>query len=301
VLICFDMTKKPAPYIGRFAPTPTGPLHFGSLVAALASYLDAKAHDGTWLLRIEDLDPPREDPSASLRIPQQLEQHGLCWDGEIQFQSQHSSRYEAALEQLSASHDTFLCQCSRKQLSTGAGLHQGVCQQPPSHDNKHPAAIRLKAPDQVISFTDGVYGDYRQNLFQGVGDQVLKRKDALYAYQLAVVVDDHHAGINHVVRGVDLLDNTPRQLYLIDRLGFTRPHYLHIPLATNPQGQKLSKQNQATAIEANDARKNILAALGFLQQPIHEHMASYSLDELLTEAIQHWQPSLITPCHNGLI
>ncbi|MAA70736.1 MAG: tRNA glutamyl-Q(34) synthetase GluQRS [Bermanella sp.] len=295
------MKDKTAPYIGRFAPTPTGPLHFGSLVAALASYLDAKAHDGTWLLRIEDLDPPREDPSASLRIPQQLEQHGLFWDGEIQFQSQHSSRYEAALEQLSKSHDTFVCQCSRKQLSTRAGLHQGVCQQHPSHDIEHPAAIRLKVPDQVITFTDGIYGDYSQNLFHEVGDQVLKRKDGLYAYQLAVIVDDHHAGINHVVRGVDLLDNTPRQLYLMERLGFTRPKYIHIPLATNSQGQKLSKQNQATAIEANDARQNILSALRFLQQPIHDNMHTSTLDQLLIEATKHWQPSLILPSHNGLI
>lgn len=295
------MKDKTAPYIGRFAPTPTGPLHFGSLVAALASYLDAKAHDGTWLLRIEDLDPPREDPSASLRIPQQLEQHGLFWDGEIQFQSQHSNRYEAALDQLSKSHDTFACQCSRKQLSTRAGLHQGVCQQHPSHDIELPAAIRLKVPDQVITFTDGIYRDFSQNLFHEVGDQVLKRKDGLYAYQLAVVVDDHHAGINHVVRGVDLLDNTPRQLYLMERLGFTRPKYIHIPLATNSQGQKLSKQNQATAIEANDARQNILSALRFLQQPIHDNMHTSTLDQLLIEATKHWQPSIILPSHNGLI
>jgi glutamyl-Q tRNA(Asp) synthetase len=298
VLICFYMTKHATSYIGRFAPTPTGPLHFGSLVAALASYLDAKAHHGTWLLRIEDLDPPREDPSASTLIPEQLKQHGLMWDGEIQFQSQHSAHYEAALAQLALNHDTFACQCSRKQLSVHSGLHQGVCQQ---HDGHAPAAIRLQVPNHRVSFTDGVYGNYSQNLLKEVGDQVLKRKDGLYAYQLAVVVDDHHAGITHVVRGVDLLDNTPRQLYLMDRLGFTQPEYLHIPLATNSQGQKLSKQNQATAIDACDARENILAALDFLQQQVSPHMRSSSLEALLIQATQNWQPQRIKPSQAGLI
>lgn len=292
------MTTQITPYIGRFAPTPTGPLHFGSLVAALASYLDAKAHNGIWLLRIEDLDPPREDPSASSRIPEQLQQHGLFWDGSIQFQSQHSDRYEHYLKQLAQSNATFPCQCSRKQLAACGGLHQGICE---LRDPHGPAAIRLLLPEQTVSLNDRVYGHYAQCLKRDVGDQVLKRKDGLYAYQLAVVVDDHEAGINHVVRGVDLLDNTPRQIYLMDCLGFERPQYLHIPLATNPQGQKLSKQNQATAIEAKDAKTNLLAALDFLQQDTKPQMRSGSVADLLKCAIDNWQPSRIQASQNGLI
>ncbi len=291
------MNTSLAPYTGRFAPTPTGPLHFGSLVAALASYLDAKANYGTWLLRIEDLDPPREDPSASLRIPEQLQEHGLLWDDHIQFQSQHATRYENALKQLAQSGFTFPCQCSRKQLASTGGLHQGVCS---LHDPRAPTATRLLVPEQTVSLDDSVYGYYGQSLRHDVGDQVLKRKDGLYAYQLAVVVDDHDCGITHVVRGVDLLDNTPRQLYLMDCLGFARPRYLHIPLATNPQGQKLSKQNQATAIEAKDAKANLLAALAFLQQDISAEMRSGSIANLLEQATQNWQPNHIKPSQSGL-
>lgn len=291
------MTKNP-PYIGRFAPTPTGPLHFGSLVAALASYLDAKAHHGTWLLRIEDLDPPREDASASERIPEQLLQHGLQWDGEIEFQSQHSDRYEQALSQLANNGFTFACQCSRKQLTHSHGLHQYLC----SHiDSNQPTAIRLNVPAQSYGFTDRVFGQYQQSLKQDVGDQVLKRKDGLYAYQLAVVVDDYASGITHIVRGADLLDNTPRQLFLMQCLDYPQPEYLHVPLALNESGQKLSKQNQACAIEAKHAKANLLAALTFLQQDISDEMKVASITELLALAVSRWQPSRIKPNHGGLI
>lgn len=292
------MNKTQTPYIGRFAPTPTGPLHFGSLVAALASYLDAKAHNGRWLLRIEDLDPPREDPNASERIPEQLRQHGLLWDGDIQFQSQHSDRYERALKQLADTGFTFPCQCSRKQLAGHQGLHQGTCS---SANANNPAAIRLQVPDKAYNLHDRVFGHYQQSLLHDVGDQVLKRKDGLYAYQLAVVVDDQAASITHVVRGVDLLDNTPRQLYLMQCLGYSEPQYLHVPLALNQDGQKLSKQNQATAINGKDAKANLLAALAFLQQDITPKMCSGSLETLLKQAIQNWLPSRIKPNHSGLI
>ena len=292
------MNKTQTPYIGRFAPTPTGPLHFGSLVAALASYLDAKAHNGRWLLRIEDLDPPREDPNASERIPEQLRQHGLLWDGDIQFQSQHSDRYERALKQLADTGFTFPCQCSRKQLAEHQGLHQGTCS---ITNANNPAAIRLQVPDKAYNLHDRVFGHYQQSLLHDVGDQVLKRKDGLYAYQLAVVVDDQAASITHVVRGVDLLDNTPRQLYLMQCLGYSEPQYLHVPLALNQDGQKLSKQNQATAIDGKDAKANLLAALAFLQQDITPKMRSGSLETLLKQAIQNWLPSRIKPNHSGLI
>jgi len=283
-------------YVGRFAPTPTGPLHFGSLVAALASYLDAKAHNGTWLLRIEDLDPPREDPAASTVIPQQLKDHGLHWDADIQFQSEHSQRYEAALSQLAQSKHTFYCQCSRKQLAEHHGLHLGPC------DTSHieQAAIRLAVPDKTMSFVDQVYGTYSQNLLNQVGDQVLKRKDGLYAYQLAVVVDDHHSGITHVVRGVDLLDNTPRQLFLMDCLGYDHPHYLHLPLVVNELGQKLSKQNKAMAIEGQEAKQNLIKALEFLKQVVTPDMKQASIPQLLNQAVQNWDPSVIPADHSGL-
>ena len=290
-------SSNSAPYIGRFAPTPTGPLHFGSLIAALASYLDAKAHNGKWLLRIEDLDPPREDPAASERMPQQLLDHGLQWDGDIQYQSQHSAAYEAALKQLAENKHTFACGCSRKQLSVHNGLHQGDC-----HFNQQgPAAIRLAVPDESIGVQDRIYGHYEQNLLNDVGDQVLKRKDGFYAYQLAVVVDDYLSGINHVVRGVDLLDNTPRQIFLMQCLGYPVPSYLHIPLAINEHGQKLSKQNQATAIESQDAKANILKALSFLQQDISSPMSNSSLRDILQMACQNWQPSRIQPNQAGLL
>jgi len=283
-------------YIGRFAPTPTGPLHFGSLVAALASYLDAKANHGKWLLRIEDLDPPREDPTASTTIPKQLTDHGLIWDGDIVYQSQQSQAYEAALNHLAERHQTFFCQCSRKQLAPSQGRHLGACD-----STEENAAIRLAVPNRVITFKDGVYGTFEQNLLKEVGDQVLKRKDGLYAYQLAVVVDDYLSGVTHVVRGVDLLDNTPRQIYLMQCLGYPIPQYLHIPLVTNEQGQKLSKQNQAMAIDSQYAKANLIKALEFLQQPVTPAMRNADIASLLRLASDQWQPKRIAPSKAGLI
>ncbi len=283
-------------YVGRFAPTPTGPLHQGSLVAALASYLDAKANDGKWLLRIEDLDPPREDKSASLLIPQQLKSHGLIWDGEIEFQSHNSSRYEKYLDQLKRNNLIFPCNCSRKNLANQKGLHKGDCHG--SNLSQH--AWRLAVFDENWSFQDATYGPYSQNLLQAVGDQVLKRKDGLYAYQLAVVVDDFHSGINHVVRGLDLLDNTPRQLYLMSQLNMPPPKYLHLPLITNESGQKLSKQNQAKALDLNTVENNLLAALSFLHQAKPPAAQLHHTQQILNWAIQHWQPQAIPALQNGL-
>jgi len=267
----------------------------GSLVAALASYLDAKSHQGKWLLRIEDLDPPREDPAASTLIPQQLSAHGLHWDGDIEFQSKHRQRYEAALEQLKTKGHLFPCACSRKSLSAHNGLHHGKC---PTPNPDQAAAQRLLIENKTESFTDEVFGHYEQPL-SDVGDQILKRKDGLYAYQLAVVVDDYCSGINHVVRGVDLLDNTPRQLHLMDCLGYPQPSYLHLPLIINDDGQKLSKQNQAKALDLNTPIQNLLFALDFLKQPIpHEQN---SLEAILKIATQNWDASLIKASFDGVI
>lgn len=282
-------------YIGRFAPTPTGPLHYGSLVAALASYLDAKANNGKWLLRIEDLDPPREDPNASTLIPDQLLAHGLQWDGEIQYQSNNSDAYEAALSLLDCKQRLFPCNCSRKDLAISNGLHQGVC----NSTTDKPHALRFLVSHTSIEFYDQVYGDYEQDLAK-VGDQILKRKDQLYAYQLAVLVDDFHSAITHVVRGVDLLDNTPRQIHLLEQLDWPVPKYLHIPLITNESGQKLSKQNQAPALELSTPEQNLINALTFLNQALPP-TDSTSIESILIWAIQHWQPNLITPDVAGIL
>jgi len=289
------MSTPNSHYIGRFAPTPTGPLHFGSLVAALASYLDAKAHQGKWLLRIEDLDPPREDPNARSFIPQQLEAHGLFWDDAIVYQSDQAEFYEDALSTLRDRGFIFPCTCSRKQLSATQGRHQGNCHS--SLDAPH--AWRLSVPNDNVSFNDEIYGPYSQQLLMDVGDQVLKRKDGLYAYQLAVVVDDYLSHVTHIVRGVDLLDNTPRQLYLQQCLRYPKPHYLHLPLVVNDQGQKLSKQNQARAIDLDTPYENLCRALEFLEQAYPRERMSIS--ELLEWATARWQPQSIPPSHGGLI
>lgn len=291
-------------YIGRFAPTPTGPLHFGSLVAAFASYLDAKHHHGLWLLRIEDLDPPREDKSASTLIPQQLISHGLIWDGDIEFQSHHSDQYEQYLEQLRSQGLLFPCACSRKDLAAQKGLHQGDCHSSTNSSInstiEKPRAWRLPVPNEDWGFTDKVFGEFSQNLAQTVGDQVLKRKDALYAYQLAVVVDDYLSGVNHVVRGLDLLDNTPRQLYLMKCLNIAPPSYLHLPLITNDEGQKLSKQNQAQALDLNTIEKNLMGALAFLKQVLPPVQFQQDKRSILNWAIEHWQHENIPALTNGL-
>lgn len=283
-------------YIGRFAPTPTGPLHFGSLVAALASYLDAKANHGTWLLRIEDLDPPREDPKASTLIPEQLKAHGLIWDGDIQYQSEHSQRYEQVLVDLANLNLVFPCNCSRKNLASCNGLHHGNCH----GDINQPHALRFLVDNQTVSFLDPIYGHYEQALNQ-VGDQILKRKDQLYAYQLAVLVDDHDSAVTHVVRGVDLLDNTPRQIHLLEKLGWPVPKYLHIPLITNESGQKLSKQNKAKALELNHPIINLISALKFLNQALPPVDQQKNVESLLSWSIQHWQPNRIMPSQAGLL
>lgn len=269
-------------YCGRFAPSPTGALHLGSLVTALASWLDARAHNGTWLLRIEDLDPPREDKTASALIPHQLEAHGLYWDGQIRYQSQHSATYEAALAQL-AQH-IFPCDCSRKDLSANQGLHIQACT-----PHSQPCALRLRVLDADIYFKDACVGEYGHNLKKTVGDFILKRKEGLYAYQLAVVVDDELQGITHIVRGSDLLDNTPRQIYLQQCLGFNTPHYAHLPLVLNADGQKLSKQNLAPPLNLAACLDNLCFAGHFLGLPESAPKNFAHCEDYLKFALQHWQ------------
>lgn len=238
-------------YRGRFAPSPTGPLHLGSLLAAVASWADARAAGGQWLVRIEDIDPPREQPGASASILGLLSAIGLASDEPVLWQSRRGAAYDAALAQLLAAGLAFECRCSRSDLAPAGGIHRGDCT---ASDPSRAPAIRLRVPDQRVEFDDRIQGRQGQSLREEVGDFVLRRADGLYAYQLAVVVDDAAQGITDVVRGSDLLDSTPRQIWLQQCLGLPTPRYAHLPVLLGADGQKLSKQNLAPAIAADEAQ-----------------------------------------------
>lgn len=283
--------------IGRFAPSPTGPLHFGSLLAALASYLEAKTQDGLWLVRMEDLDKPREVAGAANHILNTLEKFGLEWDGEVVYQSQRSELYQEALNQIKAKSLIYQCSCSRKEIADSYNqkqaqhgidglIYPGTCRDKSS--TFKPYAERIKVKDQNISFNDAIQGRINQNLATQIGDFVLKRADGLFAYQLAVVVDDYLQGVTHVVRGADLLDSTPRQIYLQQVLGYSTPKYAHIPVASNQAGEKLSKQTLATPIDANNAPNLLINALDFLGQTPPQDLSNYKAQEILAWAMQHW-------------
>ncbi|ODN67282.1 MULTISPECIES: tRNA glutamyl-Q(34) synthetase GluQRS [Methylophaga] len=281
-------------YIGRFAPSPTGPLHFGSLVTATASFLDARSNGGKWLVRMEDLDKPREVVGAAKDILDTLESFGFHWDDEVLFQSQRTQLYQNTLEQLQSLNLAYTCGCSRKEINASAVLgidgpvYPGFCRQGLA-TGKRARTWRLRVNDQPISFEDLIQGEQSQLLSQQVGDFVIRRGDGLFAYQLAVVVDDALQGITHIVRGADLLDSTPRQLFLQQQLGFTTPAYAHVPIATNLQGEKLSKQTRAQPVKLRDSGVVLCRVLRFLglQPPIE--LAHVPLDELWKWAIQHWQ------------
>jgi len=274
------------PHIGRFAPTPTGPLHFGSLLAAVASYCDARHAGGKWLLRMEDIDPPREMPGAASTILHQLECYGLLWDGPVLYQSQRSEAYLAAIEQLHQQGLLFWCRCSRSALA-GHAIYPGTCR---AHTKPEPdAAIRLRVAPGVVRFTDRVFGEQQEDMANTVGDFVIRRRDGLFAYQLAVVVDDAMQGVTHVVRGADLLDNTARQIYLQGLLGYFTPAYAHIPLAVNAAGEKLSKQNFATALPEDRPEILMWQALSTLgQEPLAELQLA-SAHEQLAWATANWK------------
>jgi glutamyl-Q tRNA(Asp) synthetase len=284
------------PYRGRFAPSPTGALHFGSLVAAVGSYLDAKHHQGQWLVRIEDLDTPRNVAGAAADILRTLESYGLYWDEAVAYQSQRIPLYEAALEQLKAQQVCYPCGCSRKTIAAQQGelVYAGTCRNGILSPTNKPAAWRLRVSDTPIRFTDRLQGDISQHLATKVGDFVIKRADGVFAYQLAVVVDDAAQGINHIVRGADLLDSTPRQIFLQQRLGLPTPCYLHLPLVVNAQGEKLSKQTLAQAISQQHPVTTLYDALCFLQQHPPMELQHGDLTDLWDWAIAHWQPHAIT-------
>ena len=281
------MSRSGIPYVGRFAPSPTGPLHMGSLVAALASFLDAKARQGLWLLRIEDLDPPREQAGAAEAILQSLQQHGLQWDGSVLWQSQRHAAYSAALEQLARKQLLFPCTCSRKQLQL-ADRYSGRCRNR-TETPKTAYALRVKVDNRPICFNDRIQGWQEHQSASESGDFVVKRKDGLFAYQLAVVVDDEFQGVTDIVRGADLLDSTPRQIYLQKLLGFTTPKYAHVAVLVDHQGNKLSKQNLAPALDRQQCCQNLLTALHYLNQPSPPVAARKHVDSLLHWALTHWQ------------
>lgn len=290
-------------YRGRFAPSPTGSLHFGSLVAAVGSYLQARIQGGEWLVRIEDIDPPREQKGAASHIIKTLEGYGFEWDEEISYQSQRHELYQDALEQLIDSNHCFACGCSRKRIQLHAQsldidpqVYPGLCRDR-SASEFNSDAIRVKVLNRHISFTDLLQGDQQVGLADEVGDFVIRRADGLYAYQLAVAVDDAAQGITEVVRGRDLLSSTPHQYYLQQLLGYPHPDYLHLPLVINSEGEKLSKQSYARAIEVADAADNLVQVLRFLGQNPDEALSRATVRDIWDWAIEHWQIGSI-PTHS---
>ena len=280
------MTATTPAYIGRFAPTPSGHLHFGSLVAALASYLDARSVGGRWLMRMEDLDPPREEPGAQAAILQALESYGFEWDGAVVRQSDRHDAYAEIINRLFNQGLAYACTCSRKQLEPYHGIYPGLCRN--AGHATDDAAIRLRVPELEYHFIDRVQGEYRQHLGREVGDFVIRRRDGLYAYQLAVVLDDAWQGITDIVRGADLLDSTPRQLYLQELLGLSQPRYLHIPLITQPDGHKLGKSYRSPPLTADQATPLLLRALRALGQNPPTELSCATPREVLNWGIAHW-------------
>jgi glutamyl-Q tRNA(Asp) synthetase len=293
--------RHPPTSIGRFAPSPSGPLHFGSLVCALASYLDARARTGQWLVRIEDIDPPREQPGARDAILHCLEAHQLHWDGSVLHQSARSEAYDRLLQQLTDWDLIYRCNCTRQRLQSLGGVYDGHCRRHPPAVNQ-PAALRLKVRDLPsrfrhvdtrVAFVDGIQGPQEDDVSTG-GDFVVHRKDGLFAYQLAVVADDVYQAVTHVLRGSDLLDTTPRQHYLFRLLGQQPPAYSHIPVVTDQHQQKLSKQNHAPAVEPARAGVNLWHACRFLGLAPPGEAATAEPGDLLQWAVANWDLRRVT-------
>ena len=278
-------------YRGRFAPTPSGPLHFGSMVAAVGSYLDARSRGGTWALRIDDLDPPRIAPGAVDSIFRCLEKFQMDWDGEVVYQSARPNAYQAALDQLRSRGLAYACACSRKETGdAGAGgpVYPGTCREglPPGREAR---AWRVRTGNTAIEFVDLLQGRVRQNLDREIGDFVLFRADHVFAYHLACTVDDCAQGITHVVRGADLMASTPRQIYLQRLLGLPTPQYLHLPIALNASGEKLSKQTLADPVEPDRAAVILADVLRFLMHSPPEEVGADGVSALWRWALENWK------------
>lgn len=293
---CLAKLNDPLPtakYRGRFAPSPTGSLHLGSLYTALASFLQARANRGQWLLRIDDVDSLRCIPSATDIILRTLDRHGLHWDGEVIFQCRNLEAYQAALGQLEARGLLYPCTCSRQELSALArrdpdrAAYPGFCRAR-SRDRLEPHALRIRVDGGTVVFTDEQQGEFRQDLAAEVGDFIVRRRDGIHAYHLATVVDDHRAGITEVMRGIDLLDSTPRQIHLQRLLNLPTPAYRHIPVVVDAQGNKLSKQ--AGALPVDDARpaRTLFTLLNLLNQAPPKELEMAPPDEILRWAVAAW-------------
>lgn len=281
-------------YRGRFAPSPTGPLHFGSLIAAVGSWLEAKTRGGEWLVRIEDLDVPRVVPGAVDDILRALEACGMHWDGEVVYQSARDDAYHAALHELKQRGLVYPCACSRREIADSAvngiegRVYPGTCRAGLAA-GRRARALRLDTRGATVEFTDALQGPVVQNLETDIGDFVLYRAGGVFAYQLAVVVDDAEQGITDIVRGADLLDSTSRQIFLQRLLGLPRTRYMHLPVAVNERGEKLSKQTRAEPIDVGRPVPALIAALRFLGQDPPRALADATPGEVWEWALAGWR------------
>lgn len=284
--------REAACYVGRFAPSPTGPLHFGSLVAAVASYLQARVNDGRWLLRVEDIDPPREEPGATQSILDALDRYGFEWDGDVIYQSESRALHDAAVADLLGRGLAYACGCSRRDLADEPRgplgvIYPGTCR---NGCDATETAVRIRVDDSPISFDDVLQGLQTQRLESESGDFVIRRRDGLIAYQLAVVVDDAIEGISEVVRGIDIMNSTPRQLWLQLLLGYPSPDYMHIPVITHPDGDKLSKLTGAPGISLVTVAPTLVDALRALRQDPPDDLADNQLTDIWSWALENWRP-----------
>jgi len=287
-------------YRGRFAPSPSGPLHFGSLYAALGSFLQAKSQDGLWFVRIEDIDKPREQTGAKNLILDALEAFGMKWDMDKETkdllkpqdrqclaQTNRLERYQQVLQWLIDNNQIYACECTRKQIKQAGNLYQGTCR-----NKKLPflnQGLRLKQDKTLSEFTDGIFGHLQVDKCFCQEDYIIRRRDGLFAYQLVVVIDDIDQGITEVVRGADILDLTPRQIGLFQAFGLQAPSFVHLPLMVNTPGFKLSKQNHAKAIDIDEPRPELVEALRRLGLPVFEDLLSGTVEEIISWAIANWQ------------
>lgn len=281
-------------YRGRFAPSPSGALHLGSLLTALASYLEARSRSGAWLLRIDDLDPYRTQPGAAGRILSSLEALGLDWDETVVYQSRHTEQYRAGLEALQARGLVYACACSRRELApkmagTAAGVYPGLCCDRNLRPQEGQHALRLRTADTVIRFEDRVQGPVEQHLATTVGDFILFRRDSVFAYHLATVLDDAEQRVTDVLRGQDLLESTPRQIYLQRLLNLPLPGYAHTPILIDAHGQKLSKRTLAPEAETRHPGRVLTGLLELLGHPPPPAVAGAPPREILAWAIEHWR------------
>lgn len=282
----------PASYRGRYAPTPSGPLHFGSVIAAVASYVDAKAHGGDWLLRIDDIDRSRVAPGASDNILRTLDALGMAWDGAVVYQSARCEAYHAALHRLARHRLVYPCRCSRREIADSSPrgiegyVYPGTCRAALAGRAR---ALRIDTRGARITFGDAIQGRITQDIERAIGDFVVYRADRVYAYHLAAAVDDAEQGVTHIVRGADLLESTPRQLLLQRTLGLPQPLYAHVPVAVNAAGEKLSKQTHAAPVTPDRARVALVEALRFLGQALPRDAHVMDSRTLLDWAIAHWR------------